>query len=469
MKTIRGELFLTFGLFSIALVLSGILLNALFLERYYIYKNKSILAETALQISEAYVKDRRGVLPLMETIDRAEGINCTITDGEWIPRYNSFPQKQGPDSMRLPSEIEELASTEETTLIKEAIYAVVEKEGEQVPKLVYIRQLPGGELIILKKSVKGISESVAIANQFYLLAGALIIMVGGVSIYFLSGRITQPIIEMSAVAEEISQLNFSRRVVMNSQDELGSLAMSINRISEKLDGSINALKQDVERRKALVRNISHELKTPIGIVKGYAEGLSFGVAEDPENMRRYCRVITEECDRMDLMVRELLNLSMLEAGMFHMKKESLDIGELIRDSALQLQPILSEKAITLEVDCPDSLLISADRELMKRMVNNYLINGIHHAEGERQILVSAKTVGLGIRISVFNTGEQIPEEDREAIWDVFYKRDQARSRNYGGHGLGLSIVKQIAEVHGGSVGLENQVGGVGFYFEIPLG
>lgn len=467
MKTIRTKLSVIFAISMVSLVLCGILLNALFLERYYIYKNRDVFIETSKKISEEYVNNRKNIASFINLIDRVEGISCIITDRNQSVKYNSFPQKLGPDAMRLPGEIDQLIQKNENKLFRTYVYSVVSKTNDQAPKLVFISRLDNGDFIILRKPLKGISESVAIANQFYIFAGLVLIFLGGIFIFIFSKKVTRPVIEMSNVAEGISNLEFNKRVIYDSQDELGSLGKSINKMSEKLSASMNALRQDVERRKQLVRNISHELKTPIGVIKGYAEGLKYGVADDKEKTQRYCTVIAEECNRMDNMVRELLNLSMLESGMFQLNISRFDIGGLIEKLSERFETVFVEKGITLDLKIPKNLIVEADYELLERAVNNYITNAINHAEGKKLIEVTVENKDGGIRISVFNTGNHIQEDDLVNIWDVFYKADKARSRQYGGHGLGLSIVRLIAELHGGITGIENLNEGVLFFIEIP--
>lgn len=253
----------------------------------------------------------------------------------------------------------------------------------------------------------------------------------------------------------------------DSKDEIGKLGESINKISEKLCTSIDELKEDVERRKQLVRNMSHELKTPIGIIKGYAEGLKFGVADDKEKMHKYCSVLVEECDRMDKLILELLNHSMMEVGMVKLNITSFDIHEFIVKIAERFKPIFIEKNIKFDLKCIDNYIISADCDMLEKAVNNFITNAIDHVEGRNFIQLTVKEEDKGIKISVFNTGNHIQEKDLEKIWDVYYKVDKARSRKYGGHGLGLAIVKLIVQLHGGSTKVENINDGVIFSLEIP--
>mgnify|MGYP000882752064 FL=1 len=466
MKTIRTKLFAMFSVFMVSFVLSGIILNILFLEKYYIYKNRGIFLKINSKIIDVYINDRNNLDEFLKNTDRAEAINIAICDSALRIKYTSLPQK-GETGRPIPSEIERLINKNKNTLKKSYVYSVVERPDHSEREIVFLSQMEGKEIIILKKSMKGIKESVAIANQFYILAGLLIILSGGIFIFIFSLRITGPVIEMSNVAEGISNLDFNRRVIFDSQDELGSLGRSINKMSEKLSVTMNALKEDIEQRKELVRNMSHELKTPIGVIKGYAEGLKYGVAEDKEKIKKYCNVISEECDRMDKMVQELLNFSLMESGMFQLKISRFDTGEFIKNITGKFTPLFTEKGISIDLNYEKDLLISADRELMEKAVNNYITNAINHIEGKKQVRVCAEKNGTGVKISVFNTGKHIPEEDLSHIWDVFYKVDKARTRQYGGHGLGLSIVKLIAELHGGITGVENVNEGVIFFIEIP--
>ncbi|PKM86362.1 MAG: hypothetical protein CVU87_12280 [Firmicutes bacterium HGW-Firmicutes-12] len=224
----------------------------------------------------------------------------------------------------------------------------------------------------------------------------------------------------------------------------------------------------MEQRKFLVRNISHELKTPIGVIKGYAEGLQFGVVEDKEKTEKYCQVIAAECDRMDEMVRELLNLSMLESGTFTMNATCFAADKIVQSVVERFAPLMDEKEIICNALISESeLCINADYDLIERAVSNFLTNALNHIDDNKVIEVGAQSVENYIRISIYNSGAHISQQDLTSIWDIFYKTDQARTRQYGGHGLGLSIVRLIAQLHGGKYGVENVQDGVLFYIEIP--
>jgi signal transduction histidine kinase len=331
MKTIKAKLITIFMLIMISLVLSGIALNSIGLKSYYIYKNKNIFISLSEKIDKEYSNNKESSFEYITNIENLENINTTITDNNFNIEYNSVSTKKVSDQQRLPKEIEQNILDNKKKLLKSFIYYIDEKNDDANSKLVFISQMSNGKLIILRKPIRSISQSVSIANQFYMISGVIVICVGGICILIFSKKISKPIVEMSEIAENISNLDFEKRVKVQSQDEIGKLAESINKISEKLSDNIEELKNDVERRKQLVRNMSHELKTPIGIIKGYAEGLKYGVADNEEKMQKYCNVLVEECDRMDKLILELLNHSMIETGMVKLNITSFNLYELIND------------------------------------------------------------------------------------------------------------------------------------------
>jgi signal transduction histidine kinase len=394
-------------------------------------------------------------------------MTITIVDQDFNIEYDSSHQKKDINERRLPKEFKQIISDNEKKLSNKVVYYVEEKNTATTNRLVFISKMNNGEYIILRKPFKSIEQSVSIANEFYMLAGVIVIFLGGIFIIIFSKKLTKPIIEMSNVAEDISNLKFDKRINIESQDEIGKLGESINKISEKLSISINELKQDVERKKQLVRNISHELKTPIGIIKGYAEGLKYGVVDDKEKMQKYCTVLVDECDRMNDLVLELLNHSMMEAGMVKLNMASFDIYEFISKIVERFKQTLTDKGINFDLKCVKNYVVYADCDMLEKAINNFITNAIDHVGERNFIQLTVERKENGIKLSVFNTGNHIPLEDLDKVWDLYYKVDRARTRKYGGHGLGLAIVKLIIQLHNGIVKVENIQEGVVFSFEIP--
>ena len=260
-------------------------------------------------------------------------------------------------------------------------------------------------------------------------------------------------------------------------EELGN---HINRLSENLERTISELKtanvelqDDIEKkiqidemRKEFLSNVSHELKTPLALIQGYAEGLQECINDDAESREFYCEVIIDEADKMNRMVKKLLTLNQLEFGNDQVIMERFDMTELIRGVANSTKILMEQKGIRLELENSEEAWVWGDEFKVEEVITNYMSNAINHADGEKLIRVFYTRSEDKLRVSVFNTGQPIPEEDIEKIWVKFYKVDKARTREYGGSGIGLSIVKAIMDSFHQRCGVINHEDGVEFWMEL---
>lgn len=466
-KTVRAKFFLLFLAVMIGFILLGVLLNVLFLEKYYTYKNEYYLKQISTDITAILDQPESEIKKYIEAVDKLEGVSIRVINNQQKVIYTSFPKKENSDESKLPGELEILITDNQQKLKKNQVYTIINTQKEQAAKLVYISPTTEHGNIILTKPMSGIQESVSIANQFYMIIGLFMIFFGSVFMLYFSKKLTKPIEEISQVAEEISNLNFENKVVVKTNDEIGSLGESINIMSDKLSDSIDELRNDVKVQKELMRNISHELKTPIGIIKGYAEGLLYGVADNKAMMDKYCGVIVDECDRMDDMVTDFLDLSQLESVMIQLDRASFNLSPFILAILERFGPMFLDRNIICEKEITEDLMINADPQLLDRALQNMLSNAIKYNNEKGLIKVIAKNKADRIYIAIYNTGSQIPENEIQHIWDAFYKVDKSRTRNTGGHGLGLSIVKSIVLMHDGEITVENKQEGVLFTITLP--
>ena len=234
---------------------------------------------------------------------------------------------------------------------------------------------------------------------------------------------------------------------------------------------IEKKEEQEQSRKEFIANASHELKTPIALIQGYAEGLKEGISDDPESRNYYCEVIADEAAKMNELVKELMSLNELEMGDKTVQIERFNINEMILNQ-IQAMKVLAEQQGAVIVYEPFDYFIWSDEFKIEEVFRNYLSNAIHHVDkdddGKKEIVIYTVESGDMLRVIVFNTGETIPEESVGKIWDKFYKVDKARTREYGGSGVGLSIVKATMELLGQNYGFDNKENGVEFYFEVPL-
>ncbi len=336
-------------------------------------------------------------------------------------------------------------------------------------------------VLLMTTPVANMKESVSLANRFLGYVGVLILVLGALIVFFMTRQITRPIQRLARLSEKMGGLDFSERYCGNSRDEIGILGGNMNFMAEKLEETIRELQQanaglqeDIRRReeidemrKAFIANVSHELKTPIALIQGYAEGLEDGLCEDPENRKYYLDVIVDEAGKMNSLVKQLLTLSMLESGAPELEQENFDLTELTRGVLHSARLMAEAQKAELQANWTESLPVRGDEFKIEEVLTNYVSNALHHVNEGGIIRISAERRDTRVHVEVFNTGSRIPEEDLPHIWDKFYKVDKAHSRVYGGSGIGLSIVKAIMEAHGMPCGAENVENGVCFWFELP--
>lgn len=335
-------------------------------------------------------------------------------------------------------------------------------------------------MILIRTNLESIEESAAIANKFLAYIGTAVVIIGSAAMFLISKRFTKPLLDLAGIAKKMSDLNFEVKYPVESKDEIGVLGDSINSLSDKLETTITELKQannelmtDIQKktemdemRKEFLSNVSHELKTPISLIQGYAEGLKENINDDEESRDFYCEVIMDEAVKMNQMVKKLLSLNELEFGNNTVNFERFDIVTLIKSVLEKSDILFRQKEVTLQFTQKDPVYVWADEYLIEQVVSNYISNALNHVSEEKVIEIKLIPGEHTVRVAVFNTGDNIPEQDLDKIWIKFYKVDKARTREYGGSGIGLSIVKAIMNSHNRSCGVINRPVGVEFWFEL---
>ncbi len=340
-----------------------------------------------------------------------------------------------------------------------------------------------GSFFMMRSPLESIRESAALANQFLIYLGLTGIILGGVLVWLFARRITRPIMELAKLSERMANLNFDEKYTSGGSNEIGILGENFNKMSRQLEQTIselktanNQLQQDIEQKEKIenmrnefLGNVSHELKTPIALIQGYAEGLKEGVNDDPESRGFYCDVIMDEAGKMNRMVKNLLTLNQLEFGSDEVEFERFDVVSLVKGVISSCEILIQQAGTEVDFVSDETAYAWADEFKTEQVVRNYLTNAIHHVENEKRIEVRVIKDGDKVRVTVFNSGKPIPEEDVPKLWDKFYKVDKAHTREYGGNGIGLSIVKAIMESFHQKYGVKNFDNGVEFWFELDAG
>jgi signal transduction histidine kinase len=234
-------------------------------------------------------------------------------------------------------------------------------------------------------------------------------------------------------------------------------------MSDELKESIENLKEDLEKRKCTLRDLAHEIKTPITTIRGYTESIEY-FCKDNEKVQRYCNIMLDECDEVTALINEMLMMSLLESDEYIQQSENISISRLQHELMIRIENEFADAGIKADFEAAE-LFCNAD--LIERALLNFVSNAVKYGEKDKEIILTGKNEKDRYVFSVSNYGAEINGEEQRKIWEAFYKNDKSRKRG-GGHGLGLSIVSRIAKSHGGDVDLRSEEGKNTFIMWIPL-
>ena len=478
-KSIKARLIVTFvGIVVIAFVLIA-LSNSFLLERYYVAKKTDAIQDVYEKLNQ-YDSLTGDKVQSLKSICIEKNISWVILDTNHSEILDYDSRNANRLYASLFGYITGVAPAKSSTLEETDNYTLEVNRDMDMDYLDMWGMLDNNNVFLIRLPMAGISDSIQISNMFYLYTGMIVVAISILAIWFLSQRLTKPLEELTDISIRMSNLDFNVKYESGGEDEIGVLGQNFNKMSKELEQTIselktanNELKKDIEKkeriddmRKEFLSNVSHELKTPIALIQGYAEGLKECINDEAESRDFYCEVIIDEAAKMNNMVKKLLTLNQLEFGNDQISMECFDLTELVRGVVNSAQLLADQKDAQILFVQDTSVYVWGDEFKIEEVVTNYVSNAINHIDGERKIEIKMQRREGHIRLSVFNTGKPIPEEDIDKIWIKFYKVDKARTREYGGSGIGLSIVKAIMESMNQKFGVKNYENGVEFWFEL---
>lgn len=490
-KSIRIKLFLTLCIVVIIIIAFLILTNNFVLESFYLYTKTNNLIGIYEKMNQYYKQeqiDSSAIEAELEKIAINNNFDILIQSENDISIYST--NRDFLSNINEINAINSILQRSKNIVYKneKVIVRKFEDKTSGITFLMFTAKLDNGYKLYIRMPFASIHESVKISNKFLYLIGGFTILAGGIVVSFISRRFTSPILELNAIANKMSKLDFSHKYRgTDTEDEINELGKSINIMSDKLEKTINRLRdtnieleKDIEEkskidemRKQFISDVSHELKTPIALIQGYSEGLIENVNNDEENRKFYASVILDEANKMDKLVAQLLELMKLEYGKREFNNQEFDICELIKEVIRKSKVMLEEKNIEVKLNEQDNIKVLADDFYIEQVITNYFTNAMKHVkekDGQKmiQINVIPNIENNTVRVSIFNTGENIKEEDLTRIWNRFYKVDESRTREDGGTGIGLSLVKAIMNNYKKEYGVMNKDNGVEFYFDLEL-
>ena len=487
-KTITARLMSSIALiFFIAISVITVGYNAL--PEWVYYLNPAVrLSLAADEIAGAY--GTASFNSILRDTEKGYDSNIEIYDNDGRFIYSTLD----PDKGSLPRNLSNAKTVDEKYQLtyktsqgavsagdKGFLIKVYDSGNIDVDFLVCYFHLPAGERIEVCMQVSQVISTIKI--DFVLAFGFFMsaLFIGFIILIFYLRRFSKPIDNMCDITGRMAELDFSKKCPPTKLVEMTQLSESINTLSDNLDNALSDLNEknakllkDIENertidnlRQTFISGISHELKTPIAIIQGYAEGAKmFFDAGNGKAAAEYCDVISEETVRMNNMIMRLLEITKYSSGAYEPVNENFSIHDMVQEWYDRNAALLEEKGITAVNNIKTAYVGNGDSIILASVVNNYLSNAVSHIDGDKKIICSAEDRGDCYRVFVYNTGENIEEKHIDKIWDSFYRADKSLSRSQGRFGLGLAIVASIQKLHNQKFGVQNAENGVEFFFDI---
>ena len=507
-RSIAMELSILFIGLLLLIMVSMLVMNTTYLTRFYELRLQFTLKQAYRQVDShvSYTEgvDRDYFENEFRSLERSGNIALVISDPEFSPVIEVRREEDDIMAARLNAYSMGL-DQEDVMIIEQNEEYIIQKKSDDRYQMDFLEMwgtLPSsGYHFMMRIPMESIRMNAKISNEFIFYTILLTGLVGVILIGWLSRRIARPVKELTELSARMANLDFDAKYTSGGKNEIGQLGENFNRMSETLERAIsdlktanNELQKNLDEktkvddmRREFLSNVSHELKTPLALIQGYAEGLQDSVADDPESREYYCEVIVDEAAKMNVLVQKLLTLNQLEFGDEEVELVRFDLAELIRGKVNSSKILADQKGASLDYDGPSRLEVWGDEFKVEEVLTNYLSNAVNHVDdldsgrcgllqpsagstsgGGGRILVSAQVDDsfTKVRVCVYNSGSHIPEEDLDQVWEKFFKVDKARTREYGGSGVGLSIVKAIMESFHQEFGVRNVEDGVEFWFEL---
>lgn len=479
-KSVKIKLFLTLCIAVLCIIFFLIILNSFALEKFYLYSKQKTLKDIYYQLNN-YYNGNNPELDLeteLEKIEVQNNFDIRITDEDNMYIYSS-------NNNFYPLNREDIGEVVENTQNFRILKQKDFRNG--LTYVILSGTFDNGYHLHIRIPVTSIQDSVRISNHFLLMMAGFTIIISAILVSVISKKFTEPILELNKIATEMANLDFSHKYrIKDADDEIDNLGKSINTMSDTLEETINQLRntnieleKDIEEkskidemRKSFISDVSHELKTPIALIQGYSEGLLENVNTDDESRKFYAEVILDETNKMDRLVKQLLELMKLEYGKREFNNKTFNIVELEQEVIKNSKVLLDEAQVEILLKTNTETLVFADDFFIEQVITNYVTNAIKNVKevnGKKEIYIENEILKDKVRIKVFNTGENISKEDMENIWKRFYKVDKSRNRENGGSGIGLAFVKAIMSHYNNEYGVINHKDGVEFYFDLDKG
>ncbi len=456
-KSLILKIFLYLSIFSLLILFFLWLLQILLLNNYYEYYKTKELKSTLNLIKNNYLKD--SLDSILENVAYNTDFCVEIAE-DYETVYSNIQNNKGcidtnNNKQVLLKKLEFMQSDSDSFKLK-----IVNPRFNN-KTLLYGVKLDNSEYLFINTSLEPIDTTIDVLKNQFLLVSIIVIIMATIIAYFISRSLSRPITKLTKSAKSLSNGNYNVNFNVESDIE------EIKELGESLDYAKNEIKKTDEIRRDLLSNVSHDLKTPLTMIKAYAE-MERDLEISKEKHENNMNIIIEEVDRLNTLVNDILSLSKLESNMDTLNLEKIDLIALINTILNRFKIFSYTKNYEFIFNYHEQLFINADKQKLEQVIYNLIGNAINYTGSDQKVYINVLNNKKNIRVEIKDTGKGIKKEEINKVWDKYYKSEKKYKRNTVGTGIGLSIVKNIFLLHNYQFGIiseENK--GTTFWFEIP--
>lgn len=462
-KTLFRQLIFYMLLFGLILSAVSWFVIEFFFDNYYYSQQKKLLATHTNELVQEYNDSgTAGIQPLIEEYYLDHGMSVHIVDSSTGNIYGTDLQGSGKQGM---------LSTIRNAQRDEVFISTTGSTNNPKEWLSYVIETGDGDMVMARISYTSINSVVSMVQGFFLYFGIALGVIFIIFAYIFSRSMSRPLKELNEIAKKMGQLDFSKKYEGGRIDEIGMLGKTLNEITDKLENTISQLQGELSKERTLEKmrtqftaQVSHELQTPLSVIKGYSEALSDKIYSAEETSGVYDILLTET-EKISKMVDDLLDLSQMESGVYVIRKVDFSPVQLISRIFNRHKNLPSDKNFDMQLDIqyPEDEMYSGDDVRLEQAVRNILVNAVKHVSDTGSVKLNLSKDAGETMITIFNSGHAIHEGDLQRIFDSYYQG----KIHYGGTGLGLAISRHIVQLHGGSITAENTTDGVIFIIKLP--
>ena len=448
-SSLKSHIWLYLIIFTLIIILFLWLFQVIFINKYYELSKTDQIKKTTLEIIRNYDDDEE----LLDKISYEDNVCIEIVKNR-MTIYSSNESNRG----CLISNYQYKNDFYDSN-VNEKTYKLINPMFD-TKTLIYAKKYNDDIVIFVNASLEPLDNTISILSNQLIIVTIIVSILAFIIGYFISKKISKPIENMNEKALKLANGNYDFKFDESSKiSEIDTLANTLNYAKKELEHTD-------ELRRDLLANVSHDLKTPLTMIKGYAEMIRDLNYDNEEKRNANLNVIIEETERLNILVEDILTLSKIQANKDTLNKEDFDLVELINNIIKRYSIYKETEGYNFEVNMPSEVIINADKKKIEQVIYNLINNAINYTGDDNKVIINV-IVGKKIRVEIKDTGKGIKEEDLPHIWEKYYHSKKKHKRNVIGTGIGLSIVKTILESHKFKYGVISEVGnGTTFYFEI---